>query len=238
MTKTTPIPSPLAALDSETQWVNSEPLTAAALRGKVVSGPVRHLLVHQLDPDAALRPRLGARLPRPGPGRRRRPDAGVRVRAGRSRVCGGRSPPMGVELPGRPRQRRTRSGSAFENRYWPALYVLDGEGSVRYHHFGEGAYEESETIHPAACSASTSDTLPTWSPSASSSRRTGTALRSRRRTSAPPAASAGARRRPRAGPEPWALVRPMGGRRRVRPCSRPRADRSRTATGRATSTSS
>ena len=36
--------------------------------------------------------------------------------------------------------------SAFENRYWPALYVLDGEGSVRYHHFGEGAYEESETI--------------------------------------------------------------------------------------------
>ena len=37
MTKTTPIPTPLAALDAERQWVNSEPLTAAALRGTVVA---------------------------------------------------------------------------------------------------------------------------------------------------------------------------------------------------------
>jgi thiol-disulfide isomerase/thioredoxin len=33
---------------------------------------------------------------------------------------------------------------AFENRYWPALYVADGEGAIRYHHFGEGRYEETE----------------------------------------------------------------------------------------------
>jgi thiol-disulfide isomerase/thioredoxin len=33
---------------------------------------------------------------------------------------------------------------AFGNRYWPALYLFDGEGRVRYRHFGEEAYEESE----------------------------------------------------------------------------------------------
>jgi hypothetical protein len=32
----------------------------------------------------------------------------------------------------------------FGNRYWPALYLLDGDGRVRFTHFGEEAYEESE----------------------------------------------------------------------------------------------
>jgi thiol-disulfide isomerase/thioredoxin len=32
----------------------------------------------------------------------------------------------------------------FSNQYWPAVYLLDGNGSVRYTHFGEGAYGESE----------------------------------------------------------------------------------------------
>jgi thiol-disulfide isomerase/thioredoxin len=33
---------------------------------------------------------------------------------------------------------------AFDNHYWPALYLLDARGRVRYHHFGEGEYERSE----------------------------------------------------------------------------------------------
>jgi hypothetical protein len=33
---------------------------------------------------------------------------------------------------------------AFGNHYWPALYVVDGDGGVRYKHFGEGAYNETE----------------------------------------------------------------------------------------------
>ncbi|MGB0652561.1 MAG: redoxin domain-containing protein [Thermoplasmatota archaeon] len=33
---------------------------------------------------------------------------------------------------------------AYENRYWPAKYLLDAEGNVRYTHFGEGSYEETE----------------------------------------------------------------------------------------------
>ncbi|WP_263359614.1 cytochrome c biogenesis protein DipZ [Acidicapsa ligni] len=32
----------------------------------------------------------------------------------------------------------------FNNQYWPAHYFIDATGHVRYHHFGEGSYEESE----------------------------------------------------------------------------------------------
>jgi SAM-dependent methyltransferase len=35
---------------------------------------------------------------------------------------------------------------AFDNQYWPALYVLDQRGRVRHQHFGEGEYEQSETM--------------------------------------------------------------------------------------------
>jgi thiol-disulfide isomerase/thioredoxin len=34
--------------------------------------------------------------------------------------------------------------SAFSNHYWPALYLADGDGVMRYEHFGEGRYEETE----------------------------------------------------------------------------------------------
>ena len=27
---------------------------------------------------------------------------------------------------------------AFSNHYWPAIYIADAEGRIRYHHFGEG----------------------------------------------------------------------------------------------------
>jgi cytochrome c biogenesis protein CcdA/thiol-disulfide isomerase/thioredoxin len=33
---------------------------------------------------------------------------------------------------------------AFSNSYWPADYLVDGGGKIRYHHFGEGKYDESE----------------------------------------------------------------------------------------------
>jgi thiol-disulfide isomerase/thioredoxin len=35
---------------------------------------------------------------------------------------------------------------AFENQYWPALYFVDAKGKIRHHHFGEGDYEQSERI--------------------------------------------------------------------------------------------
>jgi thiol-disulfide isomerase/thioredoxin len=35
---------------------------------------------------------------------------------------------------------------AFDNHYWPALYFIDAEGIVRGHHFGEGHYEQVERV--------------------------------------------------------------------------------------------
>jgi hypothetical protein len=33
---------------------------------------------------------------------------------------------------------------AFDNHYWPAVYIADRDGRLRFQHFGEGAYEETE----------------------------------------------------------------------------------------------
>jgi cytochrome c biogenesis protein CcdA/thiol-disulfide isomerase/thioredoxin len=35
---------------------------------------------------------------------------------------------------------------AFENEYWPAHYFIDAKGQIRHHHFGEGEYDESERV--------------------------------------------------------------------------------------------
>ncbi len=34
--------------------------------------------------------------------------------------------------------------NAYDNRYWPAKYLIDHKGRLRYYHFGEGKYEETE----------------------------------------------------------------------------------------------
>src|SRR5438094_7799277 len=35
---------------------------------------------------------------------------------------------------------------ALKNEYWPALYIVDAQGRIRHHQFGEGDYEQSERI--------------------------------------------------------------------------------------------
>lgn len=35
---------------------------------------------------------------------------------------------------------------SFDNQYWPAHYFADAEGHIRFHHFGEGNYAESERV--------------------------------------------------------------------------------------------
>ena len=35
---------------------------------------------------------------------------------------------------------------AFDNHYWPALYFIDSDGAIRGQYFGEGHYEESEAV--------------------------------------------------------------------------------------------
>ncbi len=34
---------------------------------------------------------------------------------------------------------------AYDNHYWPSLYLIDKNGHIRYRHIGEGAYQEIET---------------------------------------------------------------------------------------------
>src|SRR5947209_1732511 len=35
---------------------------------------------------------------------------------------------------------------AFSNHYWPAVYIADAQGRIRHHQFGEGRYEECERV--------------------------------------------------------------------------------------------
>jgi thiol-disulfide isomerase/thioredoxin len=35
---------------------------------------------------------------------------------------------------------------AFDNEYWPAHYFIDAQGRIRFHHFGEGEYDQSERV--------------------------------------------------------------------------------------------
>jgi thiol-disulfide isomerase/thioredoxin len=35
---------------------------------------------------------------------------------------------------------------AFDNNYWPAVYIADSEGRIRHNQFGEGGYDECERV--------------------------------------------------------------------------------------------
>jgi thiol-disulfide isomerase/thioredoxin len=35
---------------------------------------------------------------------------------------------------------------AFDNHYWPAVYIADAQGRIRHHHFGEGEYAMQEMV--------------------------------------------------------------------------------------------
>lgn len=37
-----------------------------------------------------------------------------------------------------------RTWTAYKNRYWPTLYLIDKKGHIRYKHIGEGGYQQTE----------------------------------------------------------------------------------------------
>ena len=143
-------PAPLAreghlpGFDGATGWLNSPPLTAAGLRGKVVLVDFwTYTCINWLRTLSYIR----ACAERYG-------EQGLVV--------------IGVHTPEFPFERDVEnvreaaaamqigypialdSGysvwRAFNNQYWPAVYIADAEGQIRYHHFGEGRYEESERV--------------------------------------------------------------------------------------------
>lgn len=136
--------SPLALLSNATKWFNSPPLTADALRGKVVLVNFwTYTCINWLRQLPYVR-------------------AWTKKYAGHGLVViGVHTPEFGFEGDLENVRRAATDlrvdlpiavdndyaiWKGFGNRYWPALYFIDGEGAIRHRQFGEGAYDESESM--------------------------------------------------------------------------------------------
>jgi len=132
----------MPSLGGATEWLNSEPLGPAELRGHVVLVDFWTLTcINWLRTEPYVR-------------------AWSQVyRIDGLIVIGVHTPEFSFEHePARVRQATKERGidypvvidndyevwSAFDNQYWPALYFVDAEGIIRDSHFGEGRYEQSE----------------------------------------------------------------------------------------------
>jgi hypothetical protein len=134
--------SPLSALDQAPVWLNSQPLTARGLRGTdVLIDFWTYSCVNWLRTLPYLRAWHETYR-----------DRGAIV-------VGVHAPEFGFEHDlDNVRRATTELGidypvvidndfaiwRAFSNHYWPAVYLVDCVGRVRFEHFGEGAYEETE----------------------------------------------------------------------------------------------
>jgi thiol-disulfide isomerase/thioredoxin len=136
--------SELASLERANEWLNSPPLTAPALRGKVVLIDFwTYTCINWLRT-----------LPYVRAWSEKYRDQGLVV-------IGVHSPEFSFEknvnnVRWAAKELRVDHPiavdsdhviwRAFRNQYWPALYFIDAQGRARHHHFGEGAYEQSEMI--------------------------------------------------------------------------------------------
>jgi len=139
-----PIEGNLPPLDGAVQWLNSPPLTAQALKGKVVlvdfwtyscinclrSLPyVKAWAEKYRDQGLVV---IGVHAPEFAFER----DVGNVTKAMKDL---GINYPVAID-------NDFRVWRAFNNQYWPAHYFADAQGRIRYHHFGEGEYAESERV--------------------------------------------------------------------------------------------
>jgi thiol-disulfide isomerase/thioredoxin len=133
---------PLSALDDAPVWLNSEPLTAEALRGRVVAVDVWTYTcinwLRTLPYVRAWHERYRERgLVVVGV---HAPEFSIEHELDNVRRAAGE---LGVGYPV-VIDNDFRIWRAFDNHYWPALFLVDGDGRVRFHHFGEGAYDDIE----------------------------------------------------------------------------------------------
>ena len=140
-----PIEGAMPPLDGATQWLNSEPLSREALRGKVVL--VDFWTYSCINCIRA--------LPYVRAWHEKYREQGLVV-------IGVHSPEFAFEKDLRnvaARGSRARTSTypvavdndfvlwrAFSNQYWPAHYFIDAKGSIRHTHFGEGEYDVSESV--------------------------------------------------------------------------------------------
>ena len=136
------VPETMPDLSGATAWINSPPLSAAQLRGKVVlvdfwayscinclrSLPAIQAWYEKYKDSGLVI--IGVHTPE-FPFEKN--EANVR-KAMRK---------MGVDYPVA-MDNDYHIWRAFHNKYWPAHYFIDATGRVRYHHFGEGNEAESE----------------------------------------------------------------------------------------------
>lgn len=134
----------LASFDGATGWLNSDPLTPEGLRGRVVlvdfwtytcvnwlrTLPYRRAWAARYR-DAGLTI-VGVHTPEFG---FERDLDNVEARSSALRV----EYPIAIDSD-------YRVWNAFANHFWPALYLADAEGRIRYHHFGEGEYAMTEMV--------------------------------------------------------------------------------------------
>ena len=135
----------MPSLGGATEWLNSEPLGPAELRGHVVLVNFWTLTcINWLRQEPYVRAWSQAYRD-DGLRGHRSPHAGVLLRArDRSRTAGDRR--SGGSTTRSRSTTTTRSGARFDNHYWPALYFVDADGIIRDQHFGEGRYEQSERL--------------------------------------------------------------------------------------------
>jgi len=136
--------SELASLERADEWVNSPPLTASALRGKVVLVDFwTYTCINWLRT-----------LPYVRAWSEKYKDQGLVVIGVHAPefsfekilLCVRRAvKEMKIDYPVAVDNEHV-IWRAFNNQYWPALYFVDAQGRVRHHHFGEGSYEQSEMI--------------------------------------------------------------------------------------------
>ncbi len=134
----------MPSLSGAVQWLNSPPLTVESLRGKVVlvdfwtyscinclrSLPyVKAWAEKYRDQGLVV---IGVHAPEFAFER----DIGNVVRQARK---------LGVDYP-IAIDNDYRIWQAFNNQYWPAHYFIDAQGRIRYQHFGEGDYAQSERV--------------------------------------------------------------------------------------------
>ena len=143
-----PIPmpdeGPFPSLDGATGWLNSAPLTTAGLGGKVV---VVDFWTFECYNCRNALPYVKAL-------ERKYRDAGLVVLGvhtpefARERVVSNvvrATHDLGVVYPV-PLDNNYAIWNAFHNQFWPAMYIIDKAGRIRYHHFGEGSYVEQERV--------------------------------------------------------------------------------------------
>lgn len=136
--------SELASIERANEWLNSPPLTPAALRGKVVLVSFwTYTCINWMRVQPYLRAWsekyksqglvvIGVHSPE---FRFEKNIDNVR----REVKALGVDYPVAVDNEG-------AIWSGFNNNYWPAFYFIDAQGRVRDQHFGEGSYEQSEMI--------------------------------------------------------------------------------------------